>query len=180
VKEKRSLRGKLRRRVAIATISALGLASSVATAQPFGGASGLGKGVPGPGLGFGNGPGGGGQGGLQAHGRFRRVLLISVDGMHAADLANCIAGVNGGSPFCPNLAALASNGIRYTSASTSKPSDSFPGLMALVTGGSQKSVGAYYDVAYDRVLAPPTNQCWQRRRGWYLHDRPAQRHHNRV
>jgi hypothetical protein len=27
--------------------------------------------------------------------------------------------------------------------------------MALVTGGTPKTVGAYYDVAYDRVLAPP-------------------------
>jgi hypothetical protein len=28
--------------------------------------------------------------------------------------------------------------------------------MAIVTGGSPKTVGAYYDVAYDRILAPPT------------------------
>jgi len=28
--------------------------------------------------------------------------------------------------------------------------------MALVTGGTPKTVGAFYDVAYDRVLAPPT------------------------
>ena len=27
--------------------------------------------------------------------------------------------------------------------------------MALVTGGTPRSVGAFYDVAYDRVLAPP-------------------------
>ena len=27
--------------------------------------------------------------------------------------------------------------------------------MALVTGGTPKTVGAFYDVAYDRVLAPP-------------------------
>jgi hypothetical protein len=156
VKEKKSLRGKLRRRVAIATIAAVGMASSVAMAQPFGSGFGFGGGLPG----FG-GPGGGGfgqgGGGLQAHGKFRRVLLISVDGMHAVDLANCVNGVNGVSPFCPNLAALASNGVSYTSVSTSKPSDSFPGLMALVTGGSPKSTGVYYDVAYDRVLAPPTN-----------------------
>ena len=39
--------------------------------------------------------------------------------------------------------------------SSSKPSDSFPGLAALVTGGSPKSTGLYYDVAYDRSLDPP-------------------------
>lgn len=82
--------------------------------------------------------------------RDRHVLLISIDGMHAVDFENCRA-----SGTCPNLAALASRGVRYTSASTSKPSDSFPGLMAIVTGGSPKLVGVYYDVAYDRVFAPP-------------------------
>jgi hypothetical protein len=88
----------------------------------------------------------------------RRVLLISIDGMHALDYANCtkgISGVNGGSPYCPNLAALGATGISYLSASTSKPSDSFPGLMALVTGGSPRTVGAFYDVAYDRSLDAP-------------------------
>ncbi len=88
----------------------------------------------------------------------RHVLLISIDGMHALDFINCskgIAGVNGGAPYCPNLAALAENGINYLDTSTSKTSDSFPGLMALVTGGSPRYVGAFYDVAYDRFLAPP-------------------------
>jgi len=82
--------------------------------------------------------------------RGRHVLLISIDGMHAVDFRNCMA-----SGTCPNLTALASRGVSYTSASTSKPSDSFPGLMAIVTGGSPKLVGVYYDVAYDRVFAPP-------------------------
>jgi hypothetical protein len=45
--------------------------------------------------------------------------------------------------------------VNYTRTSTARPSDSFPGLMALVTGGTPKTVGAFYDVAYDRVLAPP-------------------------
>ena len=89
---------------------------------------------------------------------FRHVLLISIDGMHAVDFINCangISGVNGGAPYCPNLADLQSTGINYLGASTSKPSDSFPGLMALVSGGSPRTVGAFYDVAYDRSLDPP-------------------------
>jgi hypothetical protein len=36
----------------------------------------------------------------------RHVLLISIDGMHAVDYLNCSRGVNGGQPYCPNLAAL--------------------------------------------------------------------------
>ena len=55
----------------------------------------------------------------------------------------------------PPSRRLGDTGVTYTRTSTSKPSDSFPGLMALVTGGTPKTVGAYYDVAYDRVLAPP-------------------------
>jgi len=69
---------------------------------------------------------------------FRHVLLISIDGMHSVDFINCsqgIAGVNGGAPYCPNLASLAANGVNYLDASTSKPSDSFPGLTAIISGG---------------------------------------------
>ena len=98
------------------------------------------------------------QGGdFGGHG-IKRVLLISIDGMHAVDFANCtsgLAGINGGASYCPNLAALGETGTTYTDTSTSKPSDSFPGLMALMTGGSPRTVGAFYDVAYDRSLDPP-------------------------
>src|SRR6266436_7593181 len=76
------------------------------------------------------------------------VLLISVDGMHAVDLANCafgLSGENGGKPYCPQLAALRQIGVNYVTGSTSKPSDSFPGLMALVTGASPRTMGIYYD-----------------------------------
>jgi arylsulfatase A-like enzyme len=82
----------------------------------------------------------------------RRVLLISIDGMHAVDYANCAT-----NSTCPTLKALGAHGVNYTRTTTSRPSDSFPGLMALVTGGTPKTVGAFYDVAWDRVLAPPIN-----------------------
>jgi len=88
----------------------------------------------------------------------KHVLLISIDGMHALDFINCahgISGVNGGAPYCPSLAALKFTGVNYLYAYTSKPSDSFPGLMAIVSGGTPRSVGAFYDVAYDRSLDPP-------------------------
>jgi Type I phosphodiesterase / nucleotide pyrophosphatase len=91
----------------------------------------------------------------------RRVLLISVDGMHAVDFANCangVSSVNNGAPYCPALAALGKTGINYTAASTSKPSDSFPGLAAIVTGGSPALTGIYYDVAYSRNLDGPKVQ----------------------
>jgi hypothetical protein len=80
----------------------------------------------------------------------QRVLLISIDGMHELDYENCVA-----AGTCPTLKMLGEMGVSYKHTSTSKPSDSFPGLMALVTGGTPKSTGAYYDVAYDRLLSPP-------------------------
>jgi len=91
-------------------------------------------------------------------GPIHHVLLISIDGMHAVDFANCskgIAGVNDGKPYCPNLAALSATGVNYVAASTSKPSDSFPGLMSIITGASPRLMGVYYDVAYDRSLDGP-------------------------
>jgi hypothetical protein len=91
-------------------------------------------------------------------GNIKHVLLLSIDGMHAVDFYNCahgIAGVNGGNPYCPNMSALGQTGINYVATMSSMPSDSFPGLAALVSGGSPKTTGLYYDVAYDRSLDAP-------------------------
>jgi len=94
----------------------------------------------------------------QTQTQIKRVLLISIDGMHAVDFANCANGistVNNGQPYCPALASLSRHGISYMAASTSKPSDSFPGLTAIVTGGSPALTGVYYDVAYAREFNAP-------------------------
>ena len=96
-------------------------------------------------------PNGDGQDRDDHDSRIRHVLLISIDGLHALDYENCVS-----AGPCPHLAELGETGVNYTRTSTARPSDSFPGLMALVTGGTPKTVGAFYDVAYDRVLAPPT------------------------
>jgi hypothetical protein len=85
------------------------------------------------------------------HGRhIEHVLLLSIDGFHGFDLTNCIA-----SRSCPNLSKLAQHGTTYANASTTKPSDSFPGLLAQLTGGTSKSTGVYYDDSYDRTLFAP-------------------------
>jgi len=80
------------------------------------------------------------------------VLLISVDGLHALDVARYVEGH-------PNsaLAELSRHGVTYSNARTPANSDSFPGLLALVTGGSPISHGLFYDVSYDRTLFDPTN-----------------------
>ena len=87
-------------------------------------------------------------------GHFERVLLISVDGMHASDLSRFVADHPASA-----LAELSHHGTTFTNASSSKPSDSFPGLLAILTGGSPRSTGVYYDDSYDRNLSPPGSNC---------------------
>jgi hypothetical protein len=87
---------------------------------------------------------------LTAH----HVLLISIDGMHAVDLTNYISSHRSGA-----LARLAERSVTYPNALTTAPSDSFPGLLALVTGGTPKSADVFYDVSYDRNLYAPGSNC---------------------
>lgn len=86
---------------------------------------------------------------LQPH-KVKHVLLISVDGLHALDLSNYIATHNDSA-----FARLSRSGVTYTNASSALPSDSFPGLAALITGGSPQTTGLWYDVTYNRRLSPP-------------------------
>ncbi len=85
----------------------------------------------------------------------RHVLLISVDGLHQSDLAWYVAR----HPSSP-LARLVRSGVQYTHASTTTPSDSFPGMTAQVTGGGPGTTGVYYDDTYDHALLPAgTKNC---------------------
>jgi predicted AlkP superfamily pyrophosphatase or phosphodiesterase len=92
-----------------------------------------------------------GQDELRGH-KIKHVLLISVDGLHALDVANYVAAH-------PNsaLASLSNHGVTFSNARTPANSDSFPGLLALVTGGSPISHGLFYDVSYDRTIFDPKN-----------------------
>jgi hypothetical protein len=95
---------------------------------------------------------GGGDGGASAH---RHVLLISVDGLHAADLRRWVS-----EHPDSTLGRLSREGTTYANARSPVPTDSFPGLLALVTGGTPRSTGVYYDNSYDRSLyAPGTQSC---------------------
>src|SRR5882757_9588592 len=84
------------------------------------------------------------------HHQARHVLLISVDGLHQSDLAYYVA-VHPHSA----LADLVSNGTEYTHAKTTLPSDSFPGMIAQLTGGGPGTAGVYYDDTYNHQPLPP-------------------------
>ncbi len=100
-------------------------------------------------------PGDEGDRGDQHKADVRHVLLISVDGLHQVDAARFIA-----EP--PELDA---GGARahwrrvHRRPHARRPADSFPGLVALVTGGTPKTTGVYYDDSYDRTLFPPGSNC---------------------
>jgi hypothetical protein len=82
--------------------------------------------------------------------RAKHVLLLSVDGLHETDLAYYVAN----HPHSA-LAALVSNGTNYTNARTTFPSDSFPGMVAQLTGGEPGTTGVFYDDTYNHQLIPP-------------------------
>src|SRR6266581_1716637 len=88
---------------------------------------------------------------LRGH-KIKHVLLISVDGLHSLDVENYVAAHPDSA-----LAELSNHGVTFSNARTPALSDSFPGLMALVTGGSPVSSGLFYDVSYDRTIFDPTN-----------------------
>jgi len=84
----------------------------------------------------------------------QHVLLLSIDGLHAVDLDRFVTTHPDSA-----LAWLSAHGRTYTHATATKPSDSFPGLLAMVTGGTPKSTGVYYDDGWDRTLATASGAC---------------------
>jgi len=122
--------------------------------KPASGGTGGGAHDGGTESGAGGAPADGGDGGAKPISAVKRVLLISVDGLHQVDLDKWIT-AHGTS----TLATLAGTGMEFTAAHTPTPSDSFPGLLALVTGGTPKSTGVYYDDSYDRTLYAPGSNC---------------------
>src|SRR3954469_6894029 len=92
--------------------------------------------------------------GHRSHGRADRVLLLSIDGFHAFDLDKYVA-----AHPTSALADLTSRAVKYSQATSSRPSDSFPGTMAMVTGGSPATTGIFYDVSWDDRLSPPGSAC---------------------
>ncbi len=85
----------------------------------------------------------------------KHVLLLSVDGLHQSDLAWYVTQHPSSA-----LAKLAHRGVEFSHAETPFPSDSFPGMVAQVTGGNPSSTGVYYDDSWNRALFPAgTTSC---------------------
>ncbi len=82
------------------------------------------------------------------------VLVISVDGLHESDLTQWIS-----EHPRSNLARLARAGTMFANASASRPTDSFPGLLSIFTGGKPKTTGVFYDDTFARDLYAPGSDC---------------------
>src|SRR5690242_13983344 len=83
------------------------------------------------------------------------VLLLSIDGLHQQDLDWYVRN----HPHS-TLARLAASGTSYRNAATPFPSDSFPGMLAQVTGGDPRTTGVYYDDTWNAALLPAgTTDC---------------------
>jgi Type I phosphodiesterase / nucleotide pyrophosphatase len=96
-----------------------------------------------------------GQGRHHGHHNVQHVLLISVDGLHQSDLSWYVQ-----QHPDSKLAQLARGGSQYIHARTQIPSDSFPGMVGQVTGGTPGVTGIYYDDEYNHALLPPgTTSC---------------------
>lgn len=84
----------------------------------------------------------------------QHVLLLSIDGMHSLDLANLVKDRPDSA-----LAKLSLHAVTYSNASTSFPSNSWPGLLSIVAGGSPNVTGVIFENSYDRSLSPPDSDC---------------------
>ncbi|WP_030436803.1 alkaline phosphatase family protein [Actinoplanes subtropicus] len=83
------------------------------------------------------------------------VLLLSIDGLHQQDLDWYVR-----THPQSTLARLTASGTRYRNAATPYPSDSFPGMLAQVTGGDPRTTGVYYDDTWNAALLPAgTTKC---------------------
>jgi hypothetical protein len=90
---------------------------------------------------------------LPASAAVQHVLLLSIDGAHALDIANYVR-VNPHSA----IAELSGMSITYTNASL-PVGDFYPGVLSLVTGGTPNSTGVWYDEGWDRSLSAPKSDC---------------------
>ena len=81
------------------------------------------------------------------------VLLLTVNGLRAVDLANWVA-----AHPRSTLAELSAHGVTYTNAHTPLANEA-AGLLALTTGGTPISTGIIASDGYDHALAPAGSRC---------------------
>src|SRR5438874_2320905 len=84
-------------------------------------------------------------------GQYQHVLILSIDGLHEADLTDPATAA-----YLPNIEAFRNTSLHYSNAHTVVPSDSVPASLSYFTGAGPKTAGVYYEDAYDRSLYSPS------------------------
>ncbi|KAL1846748.1 hypothetical protein Plec18170_009039 [Paecilomyces lecythidis] len=92
---------------------------------------------------------------LYAQGQYKQVIFLSFDGMHQGDLVNYIEQ----HPNSTWASLILKNAVVFNNAKASTPSDSFPATSALVTGGTPRLTGIYWDDTWAKDLYPPSSNC---------------------
>ena len=85
---------------------------------------------------------------------YKHVLLISIDGLHALDLANYVAAHPDST-----LASWSRPGLLSQCADDHARPTPSRALLAQVTGGTPKSTGVFYDDSFDRTYFAPGSDC---------------------
>src|SRR6266581_612961 len=78
---------------------------------------------------------------------YQHVLILSIDGLREADLADPATAA-----YLPNIRGFEHSAIHYSDAHTVVPSDSVPASLSYFTGAGPKTTGVYYEDSYDRSL----------------------------
>ncbi|KAK4139131.1 type I phosphodiesterase [Dichotomopilus funicola] len=86
--------------------------------------------------------------------KYKHVAFFSIDGLHASDVPKWVSAEPHGA-----IASLLKTGYWYAGALTSAPSDSFPGIVNLVSGAKPAQSGIWYDDGYGKLhFACPWHQ----------------------
>lgn len=87
---------------------------------------------------------------VQAVQHYDHVLVLSIDGLHEADLASPALAA-----YLPNILAFQQSAVTFDNAHTVSPSDSFPTSLSYFTGAKPSTAGVYYDDTFNRALYSP-------------------------
>jgi hypothetical protein len=91
---------------------------------------------------------------LYTTGQYKQAVFLSFDGMHQFDLTRIITEHPGS-----NFAKLVKNGIMYSSARATSPSDSLPATASIFTGAAPRTHGIFWEQMFDRSLYTGGTDC---------------------
>ena len=91
---------------------------------------------------------------LYSTGQYKRAIFISFDGMHQFDLTRIIT-----EQPQSNFSKLVQNGVMFSSARATSPSDSLPATASIFTGAAPRSHGIFWEQMFDRSLYTGGTGC---------------------